>query len=81
MDSALHSTKRLGLFCEEKVVLVANYSSAVIAYGDAVAQLENGMIRESKETYAERRRLVEAARSICEAALKELDGHVTAHGC
>ena len=72
---------RLGVFCEEKVVLMANYGAAAVAYCAAVTKLEQALIRGSRETYAEQRRSVEMARIICEAALKELDDHVSADGC
>jgi hypothetical protein len=72
---------RLGVFCEEKIFLMANYGAAATKYCAAVAELEQTMIRDSKEVYAQRRRTVEVARIISEAALKELDDHVAAHGC
>jgi hypothetical protein len=70
-----------GVFCEEKVLLVANYGAAASEYFASVSQLERGMIRASREKYAELRRSVETARMRCEAALKELDDHVSADGC
>jgi hypothetical protein len=77
----LRPAARPGVFCEEKVLLVANYGSAASDYFASVSQLERGMIRASRETYAELRRSVEAARMRCEAALTELDDHVSADGC
>jgi hypothetical protein len=74
-------TSKLGVFCEEKILLVANYGAAATQYYNAVARLEKTMIRDSKEAYTELRRSVEVARMICEAALKELDDHVAADGC
>jgi hypothetical protein len=79
--SELPRATQLGVFCEDKVVLMANYGAAAVAYGAAVSKLEQALIRGSRETYAEHRRLVEMARIICEAALKELDDHVSADGC
>ena len=70
-----------GVSCEDKIQLVANYGAAVAGYYSAVSELEEGMISQSKEIYAARRRSVEEARMICEAARKELDDHVSAHGC
>ena len=81
VTSGLSPTPKLGVFCEEKIVLVANYAAAMTAYLAAVTQLEKRMIRDSKEVYAERRRLVEVARIVCEAALKELDDHVATDRC
>jgi|HubBroStandDraft_6_1064221.scaffolds.fasta_scaffold374960_2 hypothetical protein len=72
---------RLGMFCEEKVLLMANYGAASTAYYASVSKLEQGMIRGSRETYAGLRQSVEIARIICEAALKELDDHVFTDGC
>ena len=72
---------RLGVFCEERIFLMVNYGAAGAAYGAAIAELEQTMIRDSKEVYAQRRQKVEVARIICEAALKELDDHVSGHGC
>jgi hypothetical protein len=79
--SELHLAAKLGVFCEEKILLMANYGAAAEKYCASVAKLEQGMIRGSRETYAELRRSVEIARIICEAALKELDDHVSAHSC
>ena len=81
VTSRLPPAAKLGVFCEEKILLVANYGAAVTGYCAAVAELEKGMIRDSREVYAERRRSVEVARLICEAARKELDDHVSADGC
>lgn len=81
VTSRLPPSPQLGVFCEEKILLVANYGAAVTDYYEAVAELEKGMIRDSKEVFAERRRKVEVARIICEAALKELDDHVSADRC
>lgn len=72
---------KLGVFCEQKILLTANYGAAVAVYAAAASELEKGMIRDSKEVYAERRQAVEVARILCEAALKELDAHVFADGC
>jgi len=72
---------RLGVFCEEKILLAANYGAAAAAYGAAIAELEQTMIRDSREVYAQRRQTVEVTRIMCEAALKELDDHVSGHGC
>jgi len=72
---------KLGVFCETKMLLMANYGAASAEYCAAVAVLEQMMIRASKEVYAERRQTLEVVRIICEAALKELDDHVSAHGC
>ena len=71
----------LGVFCEDKIVLMANYGAAAVAYCASVSKLEQALIRGSREVYAERRRAVEMTRIICEAALKELDDHVSADGC
>jgi hypothetical protein len=71
----------LGVFCERKIVLTANFGAAASAYCAAVAELEKGMIRDSREVYAVRRRAVEVARINCEAALKELDDHVSVDRC
>jgi hypothetical protein len=81
MTSELPLAATLGVFCEEKVVLMANYGAASVAYCAAVSKLEQALIRGSRKTYAEQRRLVEMARIICEASLKELDDHVSADGC
>jgi len=81
MTSQLPLAAKLGVFCEEKILLMANYGAAAAKYCAAVATLEQGMIRGSRETYAERRRSVETVRIICEAALSELDDHVSEHGC
>ena len=81
VTSRRSAAPNLGGFCEEKIVLVANYAAAMTAYLDAVTQLEKSLIRDSKEVYAERRRLVEVARIVCEVALKELDDHVSADQC
>jgi hypothetical protein len=72
---------RLGVFCEQKICLMANYGSAAAEYCATVVELERTMIRDSKEVYAQRRRTTEVARIFCEAALRELDDHVSAHGC
>ena len=77
----LQLASKPGVFCEEKVLLVANYGAAATEYFASVYQFERGMIRASRETYAELRRSVESARMRCEAALKELDDHVSADGC
>lgn len=63
------------MFCEEKTRLGANYAAAVAAYYSAVCELEAGMITGSTDVYARLRRSTENAKSICEAALKELDAH------
>jgi hypothetical protein len=81
MTSELPRAARLGVFCEEKILLMTNYAAAVGEYCAAVSKLEEGMIRGSREAYAELRRSVEIARIICEAALKELDDHVAADSC
>ena len=81
IPSALPRAAKVGVFCEQKILLMANYGAAAAEYGAAVAKFEQTMIRGSRETYAERRRSVEMARIICEAALKELDDHVSADGC
>jgi hypothetical protein len=81
VTSRLSPAPKIGVFCEEKIVLVANYAAAMTAYVAAVTQLEKGMIRASREVYAERRRLVEVARIVCDAALKELDDHVSGDCC
>jgi hypothetical protein len=81
ITSELPLAAKLGVFCEEKMLLMANYGAAAAQYHASVAQLEQGMIRGSKKTYAELRRSVEMARIICEAALRELDDHVSADGC
>jgi hypothetical protein len=72
---------RPGVFCEQKIVLMANYGSVTAKYWAAVSEFEQTMIRESEEVYAQRRRTVEVARVICEAALRELDDHVSTHCC
>jgi hypothetical protein len=72
---------RLGVFCEEKVVFMADYAAAAVAYCAAVSKLEQAMIRGSREAYADLRQSLEVARILCEAALKELDHHVSADGC
>ena len=69
------------MFCEEKTRLVANYAAAVTAYYSAVCDLETGMITGSKDVYARLRQSTENARSICEAALQELDAHEIKHQC
>jgi hypothetical protein len=79
LKTELPATARLGMFCEEKVLLMANYGAASTAYYASVSKLEQGMIRGSRETYAGQS--VEIARIICEAALKELDDHVFTDGC
>ena len=79
--SRLQPAPTLGVFCEEKILLVANYGAALDEYHRAAAEFEAGMIRDSKEVYAERRRQLEVARIICEAALKDLDDHVSSDGC
>jgi len=81
LTSELPPAPKLGVFCEEKVVLMANYGAAAVAYCAAVTKLEQAMIRGSREIYAEQRRSVEMTRIICEAALKELDNHVNVDGC
>jgi len=81
LTSAPPPAPKLGVFCEHKIVLMANYGAAAVAYCAAVSKLEQALIRGSRETYAEQRRSVEMARIICEAALKELDDHVSADGC
>jgi hypothetical protein len=60
---------------------VASYAAAVAAYYSAVCDLETGMIKGSADVYARLRQSTENARSICEAALKELDAHETKHQC
>jgi hypothetical protein len=72
---------KLGVFCEEKIFLMASYGAAAKEYCAAVAELEETMIRDSREVYAQRRKNVEVARIVCETALKELDDHVSAHLC
>ena len=79
--SELPIAAKLGVFCEEKMLLMANYGAAAAEYYASVAKLEQGMIRGSRKTYAELRRSVEMARIICEATLRELDDHVSADGC
>ena len=69
------------MICEDQIFLVANYGAAVAAYYASVVQLEQGVISGSVKIYAERRRATEDARLICEAARRELDDHVLAHGC
>jgi hypothetical protein len=69
------------VFCEEKTRLVANYAAAVAAYYSAVCDLETGMITGSAKIYTALRQSTENARSICDAALKELDAHETKHRC
>lgn len=56
------------MFCEEQIRLVANYSAAAAVYYASVAHLEQTMIGESREIYAERRRVSEEARIMCEMA-------------
>jgi hypothetical protein len=79
--SQLLPAAQLGVFCEEKITFMAHYGAAVVEYCASVAKLEQGMIKGSRETYAELRRSVEVVRVICEAALKELDAHVSTDGC
>ena len=79
--SSTSQSPRIGVFCEEKVVLMADYGAAAVAYCAAVSKLEQAMIRGSRETYADLRQSVEIARILCEAALKELDDHVFTDGC
>ena len=79
--SELPLAPRLGVFCEKKILLMAHYGAAAAEYCAEVAKLEQGLIRGSRETFAEQRRSVEVARRICETALKELDDHVSADGC
>ena len=67
--SALAAT--LGVFCEQKIFLMANYGSAAAEYCAAVSEFEQTMIRDSKEMYAQRRRKLEVARVICETALRK----------
>jgi len=81
MTSELPLAARPGVFCEEKILLMANYGAAAAAYCVSVAKLEQGIIRGSRETYAELRWSLETARMTCEAALRELDDHVSADGC
>jgi hypothetical protein len=69
------------VFCEEKTRLVANYAAAVAPYYRAVCNLETGMITGSATIYGQLRQSTENARSICEAAFKELDAHETNHKC
>jgi hypothetical protein len=71
----------LACSAKRRILLTANYGSAGAGYGAAIAELEQTMIRDSKEVYAQRRQRVEVARIMCEAALKELDDHVSGHGC
>jgi hypothetical protein len=72
MTSELPLTARPGVFCEEKILLMANYGAAAAAYCVSVAKLEQGIIRGSRETYAELRCSLETARRTCEAALGNL---------
>jgi hypothetical protein len=81
MTSELPLAAKLGVFCEEKMLLMANYGAAAAQYHASVVKLEQGMIRGSKKTYAELRRSAEMARIVCEAALRELDEHVSTDGC
>lgn len=61
--------------------IVANYAAAVAAYYSAVYDLETGMITGSERIYASLRESTEEARSLCEAALKELNAHEAKHRC
>jgi len=70
-----------GGFCEEKIRLVADYCAAVSAYSLSIAELEQGLITRSRETYAERYKRSETARHLAETARKELEDHVSDHGC
>ena len=81
LTSELPPAPRLGVFCEKKILLMAHYGAAAAKYCAEVVKLEQGLIRGSRETFAEQRRSVEIARRICEAALRELDDHVSADGC
>ena len=67
--------------CEEKLQLVNSYAAAVASYYASVAELEQGMVTGSRDTYAEQQELAEEARMACEAARKDLDAHLLAHGC
>jgi len=67
--------------CEEKLQLVNSYAASVASYYAAVAELEQGMVTGSRDTYAEQQELAEEARIACEAARKQLDDHLSAHGC
>jgi hypothetical protein len=64
-----------------KTRLVANYAAAVAEYYRAVCNLETGMITGSASIYGKLRQSTENERSICEAALKELDAHEAKHKC
>jgi hypothetical protein len=81
VNSRSATATKLGVFCERKIFLMANYGSAAAKYCAAVSEFEQTMIRDTKEVYAQRRRTVEVARVICETALQELDHHVSTHGC
>jgi hypothetical protein len=81
LSSRSATATKLGVFCERKIFLMANYGSAAANYCAAVSEFEQTMIRDTKEMYARRRRTVEVARVICESALRELDDHVSTHCC
>jgi len=51
------------------------------AYYSAACDFEAGMITGSAKIYAALRQTTKDARSVCEAALKELGAHETKHRC
>jgi hypothetical protein len=69
-----------GMWRQEFIQLVADYGTAVEAYRYSVAELERGLISESREVLRKHRRSAEEARAVCEAARKALDDYIAAHG-
>jgi len=67
--------------CEEKIRLVAEYSAAVSAYFSSVSELEHEMISRSREIYSERYLRSETMRHLVDTTRRELEDHVSEHGC
>lgn len=72
---------RRAMVCEEKTRLVGGYSTATLAFSEAVQELRRNMGTSPKEEYKRLERISTEARVKAEQARLALEQHIAAHGC
>ena len=67
--------------CEQKEALLQADSAALRFYTFAAKQLAEARAAGSKRAYEDAMRIAEDARNQYEAGRRELEAHISAHGC
>jgi hypothetical protein len=69
------------VFCPEKATLIETYTNARRLCLYAFKLLRDARAKGSREAYEDAKRISEDAHNQCDAARRELEMHITRHGC